>query len=216
MELKSHIVKAFENAEKKMSHLCSEILEMDGMTGKMTRHFYNNLLDMEDARYLEIGTWKGSSVCSAMYKNRAKIVCVDNWSEFAGPKSEFLANLEKYKGDNDAVFIEKDSFSIDVSSLPRFNIFMYDGNHSKESHYRALFYFYDCLDDIFIYIVDDWNWEIVRESTMRSIKDLGLHILYQKEIRLTDDDNSTTHCRETWWNGIFVVLLQKTQRDPLS
>ena len=29
---------------------------MDGMTGKKTRHFYNNLLNTEDARYLEIGT----------------------------------------------------------------------------------------------------------------------------------------------------------------
>lgn len=32
---------------------------MDGMSGIKTRHFYNNLLNYYDARYLEIGTWKG-------------------------------------------------------------------------------------------------------------------------------------------------------------
>ena len=37
------------------------------MTGIKTRHFYNNILNTDDARYLEIGAWKGSSICSAMY-----------------------------------------------------------------------------------------------------------------------------------------------------
>jgi hypothetical protein len=59
------------------------------MTGVYTRHFYNNLLTMDDARYLEIGTWAGSSVCSAMFKNKAKVVCVDNWSQYDGPKETF-------------------------------------------------------------------------------------------------------------------------------
>ena len=81
---------AFLNAENKISKITNEIINMEGMSGTKTRHFYNNLLNTEDARYLEIGTWKGSSVCSAMYGNTAKIICIDNWSEFGGPKNEFL------------------------------------------------------------------------------------------------------------------------------
>ena len=81
---KEHIDKSFENAENHVSKIDQGIIRMDGMTGTKTRHFYNNLLDIPDARYLEIGTWKGSSVCSAMCNNKATVVCVDNWSEFGG------------------------------------------------------------------------------------------------------------------------------------
>ena len=98
-----------------------------------------------------------------MYKNKANVVCIDNWSQFKGPKAEFLVNFEKFKGDNNAIFIENDCYKVDVASLPKFNIFLYDGDHSNESHYNALLYYYDCLDDIFIFIVDVWNWKNVRD-----------------------------------------------------
>ena len=205
---KTLIDTAFENAEKNISKITNDIISMEGMTGTKTRHFYNNLLNTEDARYLEIGTWKGSSVCSAMCGNKAKVTCIDNWSEFGGPKSEFLVNFEKFKGENDANFIEYDCYKLDVSLLPKFNIYMYDGNHTFESHYNALLHYYNCLDDIFIFIVDDWNWSIVRDGTIKSIEKLNLKVLYEKEIRLTFD-NSTTIAKESWHNGIYVAILQK-------
>ena len=134
---------AFYNAENNISKISNDIINMEGMTGTKTRHFYNNLLNFDDARYLEIGTWKGSSVCSAMYNNNAKILCIDNWSEFEGPKNEFLQNFIKYKGNNFAYFIESDCFILDTSILPKFNIYLYDGNHSFENHYKALLHFYN-------------------------------------------------------------------------
>jgi len=203
---------AFQNAENNISKITDDIINMDGMTGTKTRHFYNNLLNTEDARYLEIGTWKGSSVCSAMCNNEAKIVCIDNWSEFGGPKSEFLVNFEKFKGKNEATFIENDCYNVDVSTLPNFNIYMYDGNHTNDSHYNALLHYYNCLDDVFIFIVDDWNWYDVRDGTIKSIKKLNLKVLYEKDIRTTNDD---THPpwgspeKKEWNNGIYVVVLQK-------
>ncbi len=205
------IENAFKNAENGISKITNEIISMEGMSGTKTRHFYNNLLNTEDARYLEIGTWKGSSVCSAMCKNKANVVCIDNWSEFGGPKADFLLNFEKFKGDNDATFIESDCYKVDVSKLPKFNIYMYDGNHTNESHYKALLHYYNCLDDIFIFIVDDWNWHDVREGTFNSIKKLDLKVLHEKEIRLTWDNSHTPQPKasQTWHNGIYVAILQK-------
>ena len=209
MEIYKNIIdEAFQNAENNISKITDDIIVMEGMSGTKTRHFYNNLLNVEDARYLEIGTWKGSSVCSAMCSNKAKVTCIDNWSEFGGPKSEFLENLEKFKGDNDATFIENDCFKVDVSTLPKFNIYMYDGNHTNDSHYKALLHYYDCLDDIFIFIVDDWNWHDVREGTINAINKLNLKVLYEKEIRLSLDGTCTNNSN-TWWNGIYVAILQK-------
>jgi len=208
---KTLIEKAFQNAENNISKITNDIINMDGMSGTKTRHFYNNLLTIEDARYLEIGTWKGSSVCSAMCNNKANVICIDNWSEFGGPKNEFLVNFEKFKGENDGTFIENDCYNVDVSVLPKFNIYMYDGNHTNDSHYKALLHYYNCLDDIFIFIVDDWNWNDVRDGTINSIEKLNLKILYEKEVRLTWDNSHTPQplAADTWWNGIYIAILQK-------
>jgi len=208
---KTLIETAFRNAENNISKNTNDIINMEGMSGTKTRHFYNNLLNTEDSRYLEIGTWKGSSVCSAMCGNKAKVVCIDNWSEFGGPKSEFLVNFEKFKGENQATFIENDCYKVDVSKLPKFNIYMYDGNHTNENHYKALLHYYYCLDDVFIFIVDDWNWKDVRDGTLNSIQKLKLKILYEKEIRLTWDNSHTPQpqAKDTWWNGIYVAILKK-------
>ena len=208
---KNLIDKSFQNAENKISKITNDIINLEGCTGLKTRHFYNNLLNTEDARYLEIGTWKGSSVCSAMCGNKSKVICIDNWSQGGGPKTEFLENFEKFKGENDATFIENDCYNVDVSVLPKFNIYMYDGNHTNESHYKALLHYYNCLDDIFIFIVDDWNWKDVRNGTNNAIEKLNLKILYEKEIRLTWDESHTPIplAKDTWWNGMYVVILQK-------
>jgi len=208
LELKQHVKTAFEKAEKNESKITDEILNIHGMTGKKTRHFYNNLLNKDDIRYLEIGTWKGSSVCSAMYGNKAKVVCIDDWSEYGNHRDEFLNNFNIYKGENDARFIEQDCYKVDISELLKFNIYMYDGNHTKDCHYKALIHYYDCLDDIFIFIVDDWNWEDVRNGTYESIKQLNLTTLYEKEIYTP---GNCTY--DTWWNGIYVAILQKQNLD---
>lgn len=209
---RTHIENSFTYAENYTSKISDDIIRMEGMTGTKTRHFYNNLISIKDARYLEIGTWKGSSVCSAMYGNSAKVTCIDNWSDFGGPKDEFLINFNKFKGENDANFIENDCFKVDVSSLSKYNIYMYDGYHASESHYKALSHYCDCLDDVFIYIVDDWNWQDVRDGTTQAIKELGLYVLYEKEIRLTIDNSITPEPQlsQTWWNGIYVAILKKS------
>jgi hypothetical protein len=208
---KNHVEAAFLNAEKGVSKLPPEVFNILGMTGWLTRHFYNNLLNTEDARYLEIGTWMGSSVCSAMCGNKATVVCIDNWSEFGGPKEDFMKNFDRFKGHNNAVFIEADCFRLDISTLPKFNIYLYDGNHTMDSQYKALSHYYDCLDDVFIFIVDDWNMAEIREGTMNAIHDLGLKVHYKREIRMTWDNTHTPFdiAGKTWWNGIFVAVLEK-------
>jgi hypothetical protein len=209
---KSLVELAFKNAENNESKITQFVVDMQGMSGLKTRHFYNNLLNFEDARYLEIGTWLGSSVCSAMCGNKATVVCMDNWSQLDGPKQAFMKNFEKCKGENNATFIETDCFDVDVTSLPKFNVYMYDGDHTQENHSKALTHFYNCLDDVFIFVVDDWNWKLVRDGTMSAIKQLKLKTVFQKEIRLTKDDSHTPWplCAETWHNGIYVAILQKT------
>ncbi len=209
-----HLEQCFKNAEAGKSKITNEILEMYGMTGYKTRHFYNNLLDIADSRYLEVGTWAGSSVCAAMYGNRSNVVCIDNWSEFGGNeiKEIFLEYFDEYKGQNKAIFIENDCFKVSFDSPVKFNIYLYDGGHAQDEHYKAVFQFLDHLDEIFIFIVDDWNWAKVRNGTMEGIKEAALEILWKKEIKLTQNDDHTPlqEAKVNWWNGIAVFLLKNT------
>ena len=216
-QLIEHVKNSLKNTNNYTSKITDEILRMDGMSGIKTRHFYNNICSMNDARYLEIGTWKGSSICSAMCSNKITCLAIDNWSEFGGPKTEFLKNFNKYKGRNNATFIEKNCWDIDVTTLGRFNIYMYDGNHEETSHFQALNHYLPCLDDKFIYLIDDWNWKYVRNGTLNSIKDNNVKILYQKEIFTNQEGEldwgpgpgKRFGIDGDWHNGIFIFVLKK-------
>lgn len=234
-----HLEKSFENAEKLESKIDNDLKIDDdltdkcspgqsggnskyfigSMTGLKTRHFYNNLLSKENSRYLEIGVWKGSSTCSAMCNNNASVVCIDNFSERFGTTSDssynvrntFLSNFERYKGQNEASFIEGDCFNIDISQFKnKFNIYLYDGAHDEISQFRAIEYYLNVLDDIFVFIVDDWNLANARNGTLDSIEKNNLNILWKKEIR-SENDTMKSHEDgvKNWWNGIVVFLLQK-------
>jgi hypothetical protein len=210
-KLIGHLENCLSKSNNSESKLIDDILNLDGMSGKKTRHFYNNLLEIDDARYLEIGTWKGSSVCSAMYGNKARVFCIDNWSEFQGPKEDFINNFNLYKGENDAQFIEMDCFDVNISNLPKFNIYLYDGRHLDEDQYRALTHYIDVMDDVFIYIVDDWNDQFVQSGTKRALQDLNLDILFEHEILTTTDGShvDVPTGKENWWNGCYILLLKK-------
>ena len=156
--LLDNILVSLKKTDNYESKITDEILEMEGMSGKKTRHFYNNICSMNGARYLEIGTWKGSSLCSAMCNNNMTCVAIDNFHQYGGPKEEFMANFNKFKGLNNATFIEKSCWDVNVNTIGPFNIYMYDGSHRAECHFKALNHYLDCLDNEFIYLVDDWNF----------------------------------------------------------
>ena len=205
--LAQHVEDSLSKANNDDSGLTDEILDIEGMSGRKTRHFYNNLCSAPDVRYLEIGTWKGSTFCSAMYNNNITCLGIDNWSLFGGPKEEFLQNFNKFRGDNNAAFIEKSCWEVDVSAIGKFNIYMYDGKHTKNSQYQALNYYLPCLDDEFIFIVDDWNEGRVQHGTLDSIKDNNLDITYRKEI-FSDRNPGAQRSDNAWHNGIGIFILQ--------
>lgn len=107
--------------------------------------------------------------------------------------------------------MEADCFNVNPNILTKFNMYLFDGPHSKDDHCRSLTHFYNCLEDVFVFIVDDWNWENIRNGTRDAIKKLNLKILYDQEVR-TSFDNShppAEIARQNWWNGLYIAVLQK-------
>lgn len=204
---------AFNRALALDGTLPDAVRDMLGMSGKTYRLLINNLVgSMPEARYLEVGSWAGSTACSAMVGNRVTVVCIDNWSEFGGPKDLFLANTEACLTPNIAfTFIESDFRAVDYGAIGRFNIYLFDGPHSQQDQYDGLAMAMPALDDQFIFIVDDWNWQAVRDGTFAAIAAVGLHVLYAFEIRTTQDNNhaAVSQQESDWHNGYFIAVLSK-------
>jgi len=211
----AHVTTAFEKAERCESKLSDEVLSLKGMCGRFTRHFYNNICDFENCRYLEIGSWTGASLCSAMFQNHIIAVSIDNWSQFGGPKEKYFENVSKYKGACNLSTLEQDCFNTDKETLGTFNVYLYDGSHSWEDQYNALVQYYDNLEDLAVIIIDDWNWKDTQFGTRKAIRDLHLPIVLEKEILLEEKDlqGMPRHTgKETWWNGIYVMIIDKNLR----
>src|SRR5262249_54175796 len=107
----------FASALTKPSSLPAEICTIHGMSGQKYRSFINQLIaSIPHPRYLEIGSWAGSTAAAALYGNRARAVCIDNWSQFGGPRSKFFANISKVLS-NDIEFnlLEEDFRAVDYS-----------------------------------------------------------------------------------------------------
>lgn len=207
---RTHIENCIRNADKYSSKCPRTILAMSGMSGKKTRHFYNNICSLPDTRYLEIGTWKGSSFFSAIHGNNIHATAIDNWSySTENIREEFFRNLSHYTGVNVVSVIENDCWNVTLDKT--FNIYLYDGDHTMESHARALAHFINNMDDVFIYMVDDWNDLRVREGTIKGISDANIHVKYQREIYTTDDNSHpVVHGEHSdWHNGLCIFVLTK-------
>ena len=196
-------------ADSGSSKLSGAVLAMEGMSGAKNRHFLNNLMSHAGVRYLEIGTWKGSTLVSSLYKNSPEFsLAIDNFSQFGSPRDDFHANCTAFLGTTPN-FLDADCFTLDpktVSGLSNINVYFYDGEHSPQSQCGALAHYLPVLADEFIFIVDDWNWSSVRGGTQDGIAGSNLEIVHKWE-HIGPDDG--TRDVDGWWNGLFVAVMKK-------
>jgi hypothetical protein len=206
-----------DSLDNQTSKLPNWILEMDGMSGVKYRHFINNLINsLKDPRYLEIGCWKGSTLCSAIFGNKVKSYCIDNWSQFDGPKDIFYKNIQKCTdecADIKIIFKEADFRKINYTEIEKYNVYFFDGPHEEQDQYDALMLVQPALDDEFIFICDDWNWEKVKNGILNAIKKLNLDVLFSIDIKTTDDGShppeNNARQNSNWHNGYYISVLRK-------
>jgi hypothetical protein len=84
-QLVASVERALVQAQLGISKLDKSIFFLNGMSSPKVRHFLNNLCELPDTQYLEIGSWRGSTIISALYDNHTTVseaICIDNFSEF--------------------------------------------------------------------------------------------------------------------------------------
>lgn len=208
-KLIAHVKKSIIKAKKRKSKLIQPILELEGLSSAKVRHLLNNLCSQPDTSYLEIGCWKGSTWISALYLNQSNFsqaIAIDNWSEMGSPEAEFHANCQQFLPHYSYRVFSEDCFSIDLKSVfsQLINVYFYDGNHSTLSHELAFTYYNDIFDDVFIAIVDDWDWAGPHLGTRQAFEKLNYQVLFEVEL-----PSYTINDKQNWWNGLYVAVIRK-------
>lgn len=206
---------ALEQAIGGVTKLPPEILAMPGMSGRKYRCFINNLVEcLPNPKYLEIGSWAGSTLCSAIFGNNVDAVAIDNWSQFGGPSSKFFTNLAAFKGAARVSFFERDFRQVAYAELRGtfgpFGVYLFDGPHEYQDQYDGIVCAQSMVEPCYVQIVDDWNLPAVRNGTMKAINDLGLRINFMAEIRTSVNDAHAPEPfseKSDWHNGYFIGVL---------
>ena len=152
------------------------VLWIPGMSTARVRYFLNNLCSFGAVQYLEIGTWAGSTLCSALFKNhRARAVAIDNFCEFndnIDPKRELFKHLEAFSPQlGEHRVIEADCLVLEPDEVGSgFNIFFFDGNHDLEPTALGIRRYMQVMHNPCILVVDDWQLkEEVREGVFSAL-----------------------------------------------
>lgn len=206
---------AFDRAQALESKLPQWILDLHGMSGRNYRRFVNNLIEALDRpHYLEVGSWRGSTACAAMYGNSAAITCIDNWSEFSGPREAFVEHIQRAtSAETRFALLDEDFRQTDFSAIEPADVYLFDGPHEKQDQIDGIVCAAPALASNYVQIVDDWNWARVREGTMEGIERSGGKLIASVEIQTTQNGEvpSTARCEESaWHNGCFMGVVERS------
>lgn len=215
--LKTKIVDALRVAIAGEGDIPSNLLEMDGMSGRKYRRFINALMaGMNSPSYLEIGCYKGSTACCALFGNRASATLIDNWSQFNAKhdvKEEFYANLAAIASSRLKISVlEQDFRSVDAAAIGSHNVYLFDGPHNELDQYDGIARFQDALAAEYVLIVDDWNWSRIRAGTRRAMEATGNVMEFSVEVRTTNDGSHPriSGANSDWHNGYLIAAVTKS------
>ena len=204
----SNICKAVDEANSKLFWPVPPRLRfINGMSGQSFRLVLNRIAQ-SSKNYLEIGTWRGSTACSAIDGNDLDALLVDNWSEFGGPAGSALKNLSKFLRVNNKLSIlsedfTKVDFSVALDSM--IDVYLFDGPHSESDHIAGAKVIGSLKFNSLVFIVDDWNWEDVRNGTIAGLNQLNSKLIYKIEI-FSKGKKRFQYSR--WHNGYCFFLIE--------
>ena len=194
------INKKFENLKLK-----NILLKIDSMSTYAIGHIVNQVCKKlsNDQIYLNIGCWKGFTLVSGMVDTNCKVIGVDNFSQFKGPKNEFYKNFENYQNKERHFFYDEDYkvfFKKFEKKNERISFYYYDGEHSYKNQYENLNIVDNFLDKGSIVLIDDINFPEVEKGTKDFLDKTKSTFKVHKEIKTANN-----HCHPSFWNGILIL-----------
>jgi predicted O-methyltransferase YrrM len=172
-----------------------------GMSTLAIAHIIHQLTRyLEDGEsYVNVGVWKGFTFLAGVLNKDCTSIGIDNFSEFGGPKDEFLANYAPLSHARSS-FHELDyvDYFRDVHTGP-IGFYFYDGEHSYENQLKSLEIAEPFLSPNAIILVDDTNHPPARDATLDFLK--SRHRQYEVVL----DQFTAVPGHPTFHNGLMLV-----------
>jgi len=204
------IQNAIEKALRRESKLTPLALSIPILGSLNIRHLLNNLASISSV-FAENGSHVGGSFCSAIFRNYnlKQAIAIDSWASDVTEGN----NYETQFRDNVAIIddgripitvIKSDSFAVDVNVLPKIDFYYFDGSHDYESQRKALTYYLPAMADEFLFAVDDYMLQEVKQGTQDGIKESGCEILFERVF-----ETNSEYDNESFWRSWYVAFLKK-------
>lgn len=211
-----HALKKTLRGEHKLSE---SVRTMEGFSGRLYRSLINNLIETTpDARYLEIGSWTGSTACAAMEGNSCDVLCIDNWHGLhagqTAPSEEAKSAKETFQKNTNSIITEKINFkfieqnykTIDYNTLGKFNVYLFDGPHEFQDQVDGIIMAQPALDDTYVLIIDDFNYLTAQDATAKAFEEIKANAIAWLDIRTTRDALGVS---SNWHNGYYIGVIKK-------
>ena len=193
------------------------LVDVEGLSSPRVCNFLNQLVATmsPDECYLEIGTWKGLTTCSAAHGNAGK-VCVANdkfrlWGQWTGPgilaKRAFFSNVRRYRNGSAEIQMHamtSNRFFSKCAPPKPVGVYFYDGDHSYRGTRDGIVKAARWLANTSVVLVDDWIDPEIRSGARDGFEQAGLTIQWQRALGGEKHNN-----RDGWWNGVGVFFVSK-------
>ncbi|MFK7998399.1 MAG: class I SAM-dependent methyltransferase [Polyangiales bacterium] len=193
------------------------LVDVEGMSTPRVCNFLNQLVASmdEDETYLEIGTWKGLTLCSAAYGNAGKKLVACDKFRFYGhhtgwgfkAKRALHDNLARYAPESaEVTFHNMPSEKLFRDKLVPSNVgvYFYDGDHTYLGTRNHIEWAENLLADECILLVDDYNDPEIRRATEDAIDTMNFKATWSKYL---PGENGK---QDGWWNGLGVFALKRS------
>lgn len=199
-----------DQAQDDKSSISEFALAVPGMSGSAYRKFINNYAkSIENPAYIEIGTWKGSTLCAAIDGvENIRAVAVDNFSYGGATMDDVNHNVLTTRTQSaDITVLDQNFEDFDFTAQGKFNIYLYDGGHTEEDQYNGIVRAIPALEEVALVIIDDWDTQEVKDGTYRAFAEPGLEVLHSITVNAETSGGVGSpdwHCGY----GIFLVRVK--------
>jgi predicted O-methyltransferase YrrM len=157
-----------------------------------------SLLDPGES-YVEVGSYRGTSLIAAQLGNEGDFVGIDDFSMGDGSREQLEQNLARF--DARAAILEGDAFDVLRSGAledRRVGLYYYDGPHGYEEQLEGLRLAEAYLAEPALIVVDDTDWDQVE----RAVAD---YLAEQPRVRELLRVEGKDRGHPEWWEGMVVL-----------
>jgi hypothetical protein len=161
--------------------------------------------------FINVGVWNGFTMLSAMAGNEDKTcIGVDNFSEFGGPKEDFLTQFLTRRSRCHRFYdLDYRDFFAEGIDQP-LGAYLYDGEHSYANQYNGLM----AADPFFVegsvVVVDDTNLARARDATLQFVEDSWLDWKVLLDMRTSGNQHITL------WDGLMLLEATRSPREQIT